>query len=156
MQQITAFVDTDGIIHRTVGECALADEHIAARRAIASYFDKCMEPLGPRPDELRFSNGDGYIQHDPKVILAVVRKMRDLTVQAEPGSSERFANTPDNTAAIVNTGTFWTGRLNEGSPLTKYWTRMWCIDSRGREYGQPYYALNPDKAPTNCLSDRTS
>lgn len=43
----------------------------------------------------------------------------------------------------------WVGRLIDDAcprPVKSAWFRFQCIDKQGREWGQPFYANNPDKA----------
>lgn len=48
----------------------------------------------------------------------------------------------------------WIGRyFDDGGHNCLYeaWSRLRCIDEKGREWGQPYYALNPEKGEQKSL-----
>lgn len=120
-KQVTVFVAEDGTEFTDREKCA-AYERDSANIA------RMLKPLGARPTSVYFANGEGYIQHDRDTVTAV---HRDLM--------RHFADT--------GYGFGFLGRYlsDNDSPYYVVWSRLSCIDELGREWGQPYYALNPHK-----------
>lgn len=85
--------------------------------------DNLMRPLGEAPDCIGFANGKGYIQHHASLAGCILDGLVALGLNR------------DSTGAL--------GRAHY---------RIMSIDPKGREFGQPYYALNLDKA---TMVDRT-
>ena len=97
----------------------------------------------------KFCNGDlGYVQHS----LENIRKLRlELWDEAKPklqywiDQQARVGNSEEYLATQVHPS--WHLRmLDDNSPLSDAYSRLCCIDDKGREWGQPFYANNPDKA----------
>jgi hypothetical protein len=91
--------------------------------------------LGKPITNLDFLNGDGFIQHSP----VAVREMKKLLHAA----ASNWLNRNSKSKETYSEG--WIGRyLNDSdSPYYTLWSRLQCIDDQNREWGQPYYALNP-------------
>lgn len=57
---------------------------------------------------------------------------------------------------ISNVHTSYVGRLlgecRGLRPLSNAWRRFGCIDKMGKEWGQPYFAANPEKGTQKCLN----
>jgi len=141
MKPVTRYEANDGAIFTT-------EEAALKRDAIIEQVKEAMRlmPDLPKDENCDFANGDGYYQHDLKA-LESTRKML-----LEVFKSNGFA---DNWAALKNvTYEQWQVhpsnfiRMIDGScsPLEKAYYRLWNIDAQGREFGQPYYANNPEKA----------
>lgn len=114
-------------------------------------IDDCasaVKPLGTlRPD----SNGANYVQHDAATVLAVKTALLEI---AKP----YFLNTPHfqgDPAKIHPMGVV--GRYIDDSdlrPLNSVWWMISVIDDEGREWGQPFYALNPGGGKLVCLNPK--
>jgi hypothetical protein len=120
-----------------------------------AYEDLClevgsiMEKLKPRPDDAgcNFSNGTGFRQHSKESFLDAQRSLVKI--------ARRFFNDKYSTphfdhaeAAVFPVGHTMVSRfINEGCPrpVDRAWHRLGCFDKQFREWGQPYYAMNPDK-----------
>ena len=103
-----------------------------------------MSALPSRPIDSSFSNGDmGYIQHDKTTLRLVQVELLEL--MKEHIDHDWIQQTIDDETVHPS----YVGRLLSDygiSPLDKAWHRFHCIDNLSREWGQPYYAMNPDKA----------
>lgn len=109
-----------------------------------------MSELAPLPNDkgCGFSNGDGFVQHN-KVALRKVQ-INLLKEMKKHINHHWIQQTIDD----ENVHPSYVGRLvgDYGiSPLNKAWYRFMCIDKLGREWGQPYFATNPDKAKQVCV-----
>jgi hypothetical protein len=102
-----------------------------------------------KSDTPSFANGSGYIQHSPEV----VEKCQKLFLQYcyEVLKQDIFLEEKVHRQGIV-------GRyLNDcGNNLYTYWHRFLCTDSEYREWGQPFFAINPDKGKKVCFNDLPS
>jgi len=110
--------------------------------------DDIISGLRTRPEGCDFSNGTGYIQHDPETFKTVRRELVEQAnteyphkwLQAELDGQEVH---PSWAARII--GECCTDRLY------KAWYRILCTDSKFREWGQPYYAEHPEEAKQIAL-----
>ncbi len=144
MKTITKFVANDNSEHMTEVACIERDYLIA-------QVNEIMGTLPARPDDkgCDFSNGDGYWQHEPATVLAV----RDaLLTLARRNFAHKWL---DQSLADPTVDWSWAARIiGEGPrPIADAWNRIGCIDKQFREWGQPYYAMNPDRAGSGrCLN----
>lgn len=98
----------------------------------------------------RFSNGHGYWQHRPEDVHKV--KSAILSIAATDAPS--FAATFDKIRAGFCRESHATRIIDEccPRPVWRAWHRLWCIDADGKEWGQPYFAMNPSEAEQVCLN----
>lgn len=99
-------------------------------------------PLGPKIKDRasEFANGHGYRQHD----LADVMKAKEAFIAiCKRQVPDKVWDAPVRDIHPMG----FAGRLLDDSSPTLYasWHRFMCIDDQGREWGQPYFALNPEK-----------
>lgn len=82
------------------------------------------EELGmrPRPEGASFGSGRGYVQHPAGTRKKLLEWLKMMGANRESAGP--------------------TGRLIH---------RMWCIDEDDREWGQPYFALNPGEGEEVAL-----
>ena len=138
MMPVTRFRANDGSEHQT-------PEAAKERDAVVAAIHEVEAPLGQRLDDCKFTNGGGYVQHDPKAVRQVTVNLLRLAVIEMPRWA---ADRPE----MFNAATFrpggFLGRLldDSRSPLYRLYCRLWCIDEQNREWGQPYYAANPSAA----------
>lgn len=89
-----------------------------------------------------FSNGCGFIQQDGEQVKEV--KIKLLEIFKRYSDHQWIKQTIDNDNASLS----FVGRLIDDMnirPLNSAWYRLMCIDNKFREWGQAYFALNPDK-----------
>ncbi len=93
-----------------------------------------------------FGNGSGYIQHNSDVVDKCQRSFMDYCYEVL--GNKVFLEKKIHKQGIV-------GRYldDSGTDLYVYWHRFMCIDDKYREWGQPYFAINPDKGTQRCLND---
>ena len=144
MQRIQKFKADDGAEFTTEAECL---EYEALCAEIAEVMATL--PKRPEDDGCRFSNGHGYLQHTPERFWPA----RDALLRI--GNRLMPHKWFDQALADKTMHASWCGRLiDEASrPLSRAWDRFRCVDKDLREWGQPYYANNPDKvAPEDMVS----
>lgn len=122
----------------------------------ADYEASCMRiadimsQLHPKPDTCDFSNGSGFIQHNPEAVRAVTIA---LCQEAQRFTDHKWLQeTIDNPEVHPS----WVGRLigeYDHSAINSAWYRISCIDKQGREWGQPYYREHSKKAEQVCLNN---
>ena len=89
-------------------------------------------------DGCSFTNGHGYIQHTPEEVnqfhIAVAVLIR---LEYNDEHAQTFLKNP---RGIIH-------RILDDPkcPLGRTMNRVFCIDDRYREWGQPFYAMNPDQ-----------
>lgn len=134
MKAITTYEANDGSQHDSREKAIGRDLLIANIRAL-------MMPLGERPDDTDFSNGNGFIQHTEAIIQRV---KGDLLYLAKPYLGDLIKQEWIDRPQEVHPMSF-VGRLFDevDGPLRKAWFRLMCVDGDWREWGQPYYAINP-------------
>lgn len=98
-------------------------------------------------------NWDGYIQqHGPAVMdykRVLMRMAKERGVYGgSPGPDEKTFSIWDRPVEEVHARGI-AGRFLDDSGqnhIYRAWHRLACMDGRFREYNQPYFAINPDKA----------
>lgn len=137
MKTITKFKAIDGKEFTDKEECLNYE-------LLIEKVDTIMALLPPKPNDngCSFSNGDGYLQHNKATlrnaqlqILELCKKYIDHKWIQETIDDE-------------NVHLSYVGRLIDDyniNPINSAWFRFMCIDKYSREWGQPYYANNPEK-----------
>ncbi len=121
MREVTRYEANDGSIWTT-------QEKAEERDADLVVCEQIVESLGPRPKDshCNFSNGHGYVPHLPEHVLLAQKRW-------DAACLERF-------------GTCHPRAVDDYQhPLRGIGSRLRCIDESGREWGQPFFALNPTK-----------
>jgi hypothetical protein len=140
MRQITKYAAADGAEFTSADACI-------AYEALAAEVAEIMATLRARPDDdadCNFSNGHGYLQHDPEMFY---RARLSLLKLAQRYTTFRWIQESIDDPTVHPS---WAGRIiSEACPRPLYaaWARLSCVDDQFREWGQPFYANNPDKAP---------
>ena len=109
-----------------------------------NYANAIISELEDKPDNCEFSNGGGYIQHD---LNEVLRLRIEFLEFCKRYTDHKWIQETINGGFDVDSS--WAGRIiGECAPnsIYKVWYRFSCIGKDGREWGQPYYVANPDKA----------
>jgi len=143
METITKFKAIDGTEFTSETEC-LKYELLIKR------VDEIMALLPPTPkdDGCSFANGEGYVKHEKQTLRKV--QVRLLEICKEYIDHKWIQQTIDD----ENVHPSYVGRLlgDYGiRPLEKAWYRFSCVDKQGREWGQPYFANNPEKGVRKCV-----
>lgn len=140
MKPVTIYVADDGSRWDT------EDGAIAHERLIAAV-DAAMGPLGPPPadEDCSFSNGRGYLQHDPEAVVRARSALIKLVAEAHPEVARYIGGVDPRTTDF---GGSVVGRIldDSGSWLYPAWCRLARIDEYGREWGQCYFRYHPDLA----------
>lgn len=136
MKTKTYYLASDG------AECE-SPKAAKARNALLIEIARALAPLGPKVKDrgCQFANGHGYRQHKKADVLKAKTALIAIAKRLVP--DKIWANPPEEIHPMS-----FAGRLLDDSSPTLYeaWQRFMCIDERTwREWGQPYYALNPEK-----------
>ncbi len=117
--------------------------------------DTIMGQLTPKPndDGCKFSNGHGFIQHNTNTVTKVKNEILELCkIHIDHPWIQQSIDDPE-----VHSS--WVGRLLSDyniSPLNNAWYRFSCIDNLGREFGQPYFVDNPEKATLVSIKNKAN
>lgn len=160
--KVEAYQSIDNSLWHSKTEAEIQDEKVSMYNKRKNEIDRIMAPLGPvfryeeRGQSCDFENGMGYVQHKIETILDIKRKLikvGESTLKWWYDDQKATYNTD-----FMQVHPSWFLRLLDGSDISleKAWSRLACIDNQGREWGQQYYANNPDKAPNKtCVKDYT-
>lgn len=118
-----------------------------------SKVAEAMKPLGKESKKVQ--SGEGWIQHDPSSVSAAKRGLllliRPIFVDHYPNIVHMIDSDPDSVHpdSIV-------GRILDDmdTPINDGWGRLQCIDAKGREHQQPYFAINGPDEKHVCVEDR--
>lgn len=129
MKKINRFEAEDGSVFNTEKECENYEE-------LCKKVDKIMLmfPVLPKDNSCEFANGGGYIQHERSVVEKAKEEITAL-------GNKLFKISPPASFG-------WIGRYFDDSGKTclySAWGRLSNIDNKFREWGQGYFAINPDK-----------
>ena len=137
MEIITKYKAVDGKEFNREIECIKYESLIETVKKIMNV----LSPV-PKDDNCSFGNGHGYLQHDSEVVWGA--KYQILELLKGYTDHKWLQDTIDN----ENTHPSYVGRIIDElnlSPINSAWYRFSCIDKDNREWGQPFYANNPDK-----------
>lgn len=145
MKPITRFLADDG--------AEFASELEALERdALVAELIEVEKHLIPRPSGGHFTESGEYVQQSGPVVLAFQRRLiRMFATRYDAHLGERWARY---LVIEVPVGNTYLGRLvSDCAPpcFNRTWWRLWCMDRRFREYGQPYFAHQADKALDSAL-----
>ncbi len=120
-------------------------KHEALGKKVTEIMAKL--PSLPSDGGCAFENGGGYIQHDPDTFLLARKQL--LVLAKEVSSHKWIQQSIDNESAHPS----YVARILDDyqTPIRKAWHRIYCT-TNFREYGQPYFAINPEKAKDICLN----
>ena len=148
MKEIIKYVAKDNTEFTDKAKCIAHEDTIDRVDAILQRLPKL-----PEDDGCKFVNGGGYIKHDRKVLLSV---WNDLIDEFKKVIDHKWMDESKDMKADAS----WVGKLvgdYDIKPYWKAWNRMSCIHRESsREFGQPYYANNPDKAEQFELAKNTA
>ena len=144
MKTIQKFMADDGAEFVFEADCV-------AHEALCAEVAEIMATLPKRPndDGCRFSNGHGYLQHDPAKFWPARDALLRMAHRLYPHKWFEQA------LADRTVHASWAGRLiiEASRPLDRAWHRISCVDADLREWGQPFYANNSDKVAPDDLRE---
>lgn len=136
MEIITKFKAIDGKEFTSKKECLKYESLIGEVDRIMSLL-----PSTHKDDDCSFANGEGFIQHDK----AKLRKAQvEILELCKEYIDHKWIQQTINDESVHLS---YVGRLLNDydiRPLRNAWFRFMCIDKNQREWGQPYYANNPE------------
>lgn len=124
---------------------AAAESHDAVEARVRAIMAALPDPpAGDFGNERR-----GYWQQNPTAVLAARVALVELALEFEVcngwfnSAVEEDGHRPADFHPLGVAGRV----MSEGAPapLDRAWRRLCRIDDRGREWEQPYFAINPDK-----------
>lgn len=127
MKQVVRYQSDDGTIWLTEGEALKRDSLRAKIKEGLSWLKSCNE-----------SSFEGYYQQS----LLQVSKVRILAI--ELSREEYKSDVWDVAPEKIDPGMAMR-YLPDYCPINDLWSRLQCIDDKGREWEQPYYVNHPDK-----------
>lgn len=135
MKSITKFVATDGEEFKSESACKKYERLLVKIQKVELILGR-----KPKDSNCNFSNGDGYVQHSKKDVLAFKSAIVEL---CRKYCKHEVFNYPLKEIYPMGLG----GRIldDSNSPIRRPWNRLCCIDEKYREWGQPYYALHPNE-----------
>ena len=146
MQEITKYLSNDGCEFNDAAECANYE-------AEAEEIAKIVQRLPPSPKVTGFSNGEGYLQHDRETFLRV---QADLARLVRKHFKDKYSLphidwtiNADRPAGMTSIGRLIDDGM--GKAMRHAWFRICCVDNEFREWGQPFFAINPGKGTLRPL-----
>ncbi len=127
MKEIIKFVADDGSIHPSKEACVRYE-------SLLSNVNNLMNSLNKIPNTTAFRNGEGFVRQS----MSVVKELKTKIVKV----GREYLNIKDNIGFSI------AGRYFDDCGvkcLYSAWGRLAHIDETGREWGQGYYAVNPEK-----------
>ncbi len=138
MEIITKYRAIDGVEFNDKDKCLEYEALISQVKLIMSQLQE-----KPTDDGCSFSNGGGYLQHSKTLVRKV--KVQILELCKDYIDHKWIQQAIDDETVHPS----WVGRLVSDygiRPLNEAWGRFSCMDKKCREWGQPYYANNPEEA----------
>jgi len=143
MEIITRYKAFDGSEFLDRGKCLTHEDN-------CNLADNIINKLPSVPDSCDFSNGSGYVQHDYNNLLSVRNEFLEFCKRYTA-----FKWIQETIDGGFDVDPSWAGRfIDESAPnyISKKWYRFSCIDKKQREWGQPFYANNPEQAENKQLN----
>lgn len=144
MKELTVYVAEDGARFDTRDSCGAHDLLVSRCRDIEAQ----LRPT-PKDDHLEFANGGGYVQQ----LDAAYTKVKDELLMLYSEHCDYSHSTMRHIdearrRPCGEAGFSMIPRLFDSGdtrPIDRIWHRLVCIDSRCREWGQPYFATHPNE-----------
>jgi hypothetical protein len=136
MKLITKYQADDGSEWSTAEQAQDRDLLCERVSAVMSAW-----PAHPENDGCEFLNGGGYIQLSEHLFDQVKDQLLDIIkerVDHKEVEQIRSKKAPLNLVAMLISDCGM-------GPVNAAWRRLSCVDSYFREWGQPYFASNPDR-----------
>ena len=148
IKKVTQYIADDGSVWASKQLCLNQDKLLAAVNRIMKRWPKNPDDDA---DNCNFGNGKGFIQLTPEFVKEVQSKLCDLGAKLFSSAKPYFEG-----VKAGNTHPSYVARLLSDSggyhPLSNAWNRLMCVDNRSREWGQQYYAINPERGDQVCVA----
>lgn len=140
MKVITKYQADDGTEFNSKLDCM-------KHEVLCEKIQQIMALLPKRPDDMEFANGHGYVQHAEKSVIQFRNRLLALMDgqidHPWVGETRQGKAHPSYLARLLD---------DSASPLGAAWNRLLMIDKKFREWGQPYYAMHPDRGEQTRLN----
>lgn len=138
MTAIQKYKSDSGREFSTPQDAMVADALFAIQNEVNKMLPSAID------DGCDFENGGGYVQQSEADIIAFKHGMRRLIVMEFGENSATLKRWDENPCGFV-------GRYldDSGSDTYRLYLRLCCIDDQRREWGQPFYAINPEQGTQN-------
>jgi hypothetical protein len=142
MKPITKYLSEDGSEFKTEATCLKHEKLVAKIKEVMSVI-----PPAPKDKHCKFANGGGYIQHDKAKVEEAINGLMRLCWNDLEKDWEKWAKVIAEEGAFKYRHSVLVRIMDEGigGPVNDAFYRFGRFDDQYREWGQPYYALNPDK-----------
>lgn len=136
MKTQTIFRSDDGKRFDTEADCLNYEQMVIEAAKANKILPQAVD------DGCSFTNGGGYIQYTAENVARFEKETERLIREyISKEYADKYAQCP---RGIV--GRYLSDGGGPQNDLAyKLWTRRYCIDDSFREWGQPFYALNPDR-----------
>jgi hypothetical protein len=129
MKIITRYIADDGREFNSGTDCKQYEDE-------CEEVNKIMNRLKPVPDDIGFVNGMGYRKQEPFEVRHVTEKLIQL-------AAKKF-NRPELASSHISHAHRVADDADHKT-LCRALNRLQCIDNQSREWGQQYFARNPEK-----------
>lgn len=143
MKTVTRYEANDGSEWTKEADARARDQLIAEVSDVMSVL--------PKPPRDALDGGKAYFQHSPANVLAAQAGLARAYLKRWKDCNGHIQWVID--ADKPAGGTFFGRILSDGDmarPIWGGWSRIECIDSRFREWEQPYFTRNPPNGAVNA------
>jgi hypothetical protein len=138
MKTIKIYETDSGVRFDTVAECTDYEQLEWRVKVI-------MDALPERPDGCDFANGDGCVQHDRDALhTAKIELLESAKAYTDHKWIQQTIDDPE--GCHISYALRILSDCSKATPIYYALRRFDSIDSRFREWGQPYYSNNPHEA----------
>lgn len=146
MKTVSMYQANDGKRFTSKADCRLYETIVKQRDTALSQLETIADK------DCSFANGGGYIQHDPEKVKKVkLQYLKLIELNTEwKDLKKAVKNQKENLDKITFLGRY----LDDSDSYFRsgYYRLFMCIDELGREWGQPYYRLNPHEGKQKQLN----
>lgn len=135
---------------------SIVEQEIKSR--VDAAFERWLSAT-PRPTDIGFANGGGYLQHDPELIEDLLMELGEVS-KSDPSMGSFFAEREDKWREAGVKAFGWLARFGSecsSEALSAAWSRAYCIDPEdGTEWGQAAWSVGMERgrrpATARCLN----
>lgn len=139
-----------GVINR-IKDMLLDTEKSEEIRFLTSTIKEYDDDFDAIPSnmQMEFRSGGGYLKIDIEKFEQDKIKLCEYMRRHYPGYEDHLDFRPVNQFSFI--GRLLDGGYNIETQLgSKLWHRFMCVDTKGRRWGQPYFAQQEDKGVDEC------